>query len=356
MKHLELHILQSVPFSCLNRDELGSPKTGFFGGVKRARVSSQCWKRAIRLYAKEIDSVHFKGCRTRCLIVPLKQALEVAGLNGQDAEGAAKLLAGELVKLDEKNPQKVKTLFYTSPLELEKLAQAYVAELSGGADKKAAHKAAVKQLKKVLWSDAADIALFGRMVASDSSLGVEGAAMFSHALSTHRVDSELDFYSAVDDIQIDDESAEAGMIGTLEFVSATYYRFAAINLDMLADANHLGALTSDERQSIVRAFLKAVIMAVPTAKQNSMNGNTVPVCVRGIVREKGHPIQLVNAFEQPVRGGQNGIVRESVAALKKEADNLKSRWGLDSVEDIELSEESEMTLPEFIGRLAAHVC
>ena len=48
MKHLELHIIQSVPVACLNRDDLNSPKTAVFGGVQRARVSSQSWKRAIR--------------------------------------------------------------------------------------------------------------------------------------------------------------------------------------------------------------------------------------------------------------------------------------------------------------------
>ena len=56
MKHLELHIIQSVPVACLNRDDLNSPKTAIFGGVQQARVSSQSWKRAIREMAeKELD-------------------------------------------------------------------------------------------------------------------------------------------------------------------------------------------------------------------------------------------------------------------------------------------------------------
>ena len=92
-----------------------------------------------------------------------------------------------------------------------------------------------------LSKDAADIALFGRMVANDHSLTVEAASMFSHALSTHKVDNEIDFFAAVDDLQPKEESG-AGMTSTLEFNSATYYRFAAVNLDMLADKDHLGAL------------------------------------------------------------------------------------------------------------------
>ena len=61
MKHLELHVIQSVPVACLNRDDLNSPKTAIFGGVQRARVSSQSWKRAIREMAKEMQPDSFKG-------------------------------------------------------------------------------------------------------------------------------------------------------------------------------------------------------------------------------------------------------------------------------------------------------
>ena len=146
------------------------------------------------------------------------------------------------------------------------------------------------------------------------------------------------------------------MIGTAEFMSATYYRFMALNLDMLADGDHLGSLAREERQEVVRAFLEAVIMSVPAAKQNSMNGRTLPVCVLGIVRDKGHPVQMVNAFEKAVVGGREGIVAASVAALKAERDKLQTRWGLNSVESLELSDDSDMTLPAFIERMTAHVC
>ena len=46
---IEFHILQSFPVTCLNRDDVGSPKTAMIGGTMRARVSSQCWKRAVRM-------------------------------------------------------------------------------------------------------------------------------------------------------------------------------------------------------------------------------------------------------------------------------------------------------------------
>jgi CRISPR system Cascade subunit CasC len=215
MKHLELHILQSFPVACLNRDDLNSPKTAIFGGVQRARVSSQSWKRAIRELAAEI-SPRFQGQRTRLIVEPLRDALIAEGVAEVEALGKAKALAEALATFDTKAEResgklKVKTLYFTTLAELQKLASAF--NETGDAKK------AVKKLKlDELLKDAADIALFGRMVANDHSLTLEGAAMFSHALSTHKVDNEIDFFSAVDDLQPEEE-AGAGMTGTLEFNS-----------------------------------------------------------------------------------------------------------------------------------------
>ena len=154
--------------------------------------------------------------------------------------------------------------------------------------------------------------------------------MFSHILSTHKADNEIDFFAAVDDLQAKEDSG-AGMTGTLEFNSATYYRFAALNLDMLADADHLKSMTKEERQNVVRMFIDATIKAVPVARKFTMNGNTIPAYVLGIVREKGHPIQLVNAFESPVRHSQNGFAVESINQMNLEYADLKDTWGIDSL-------------------------
>jgi CRISPR system Cascade subunit CasC len=323
MKHLELHIIQSVPVACLNRDDLNSPKTAVFGGVQRARVSSQSWKRAIREMAKEIAPQHFKGERTRLMFEPLFKEMKTAGLSDSDAEDGAKKIIDALVKLDAKSIDKVKstTLYFMSPLELQTLAKAY-------ADAKDVKKA-LKSINAKSLKDAADISIFGRMVANDHSLTVEAASMFSHALSTHKVDNEIDFFAAVDDLQPKGESG-AGMTSTLEFNSATYYRFAALNLEMLADTEHLGAMTKEERQSVVRTFVEATIKAIPGARKNTMNGNTMPVYVFGVVREKGHPIQLVNAFESPIRS-ISGYAIKSVELLKTEYAKLKEIWGIEAV-------------------------
>lgn len=388
MKHLELHIIQSVPVACLNRDDLNSPKTAVFGGVQRARVSSQSWKRAIREMAEEeLDSQgQFKGKRSRLFVERIFLALKKLG-EDEEAANALSLCAGHyLAKLDPKHEGKVKTLVFLSPLEYEifsnllfslkdedkqKLVDGFSSvdkeklasdeddgegntekeiEKNEKGDKKLTAKQFGKLVAKVLTqpvkkafkagslsNDAADIALFGRMVANDHSLAVEAASMFSHALSIHKVDNEIDFFAAVDDLQPKEESG-AGMTGTLEFNSATYYRFVALNLDMLADTDHLGSMTKKERQSVVRTFVEATIKAIPGARKNTMNGNTLPVYVLGVVREKGHPVQLVNAFENPVHSSQ-GYSARSVELLRSEYAKLSETWGIKAV--------FEKSIPEF---------
>ncbi len=344
MKHLELHIIQSVPVACLNRDDLNSPKTAVFGGIQRARVSSQSWKRAIREMAKEIAPQYFKGERTRLMYDPLVKAMEAVGITSADADDGAKKIVDELVKLDSKSKDKVKstTMYFMSPLELETLAKEYA--------KSKDPKKAIKAIDAKSLKDAADISIFGRMVANDPTLTVEAVSMFSHALSTHKVDNEIDFFAAVDDLQPKEESG-AGMTSTLEFNSATYYRFAALNLDMLADAEHLGSMTKEERQQVVSTFVEATIKAIPGARKSTMNGNTLPDYVLGVFREKGHPIQLINAFENPVHSSQ-GYVTKSIDLLKSEYKKLEKTWGIKAVFDKAIP---DVSLEDFLDGVVEHV-
>ena len=299
------------------------------------------------------------GQRTKRLVGEMTKRFVGKGMDKSVAEKCAELAAEQLSKLDTKKDDegylKVKTLCFLSPNELDAVATAIsedrelheaagnlvallqksdrtdtekknVEKLLKTCESRMAKKEIGKTIKSVQLKDAADIALFGRMVADDHSLTVEGAAMFSHAISTHKVDNELDFFAAVDDLQTKEE-AGAGMTGTLEFNSATYYRFAALNLDMLADEDHLGALSQEDRKKIVEAFIRATLMAVPVARKNSMNSNTLPGFVLGIVREEGHPIQLVNAFENPVkRTGGKGLFDVSQENLLAEYESLKQTW------------------------------
>jgi len=367
MKLIELHILQSFPVSCLNRDDVGAPKTAVFGGVTRARISSQCLKRAIREYAQDnLPAARFGGQRTKLIIEPLKKALVAEKVDeaaaGKLALEMADLLSGLDVKTVDKKKgtakegqlPRVGTLIFLSPAEITALAKSVAKLAQEDPEMKLDVKKLVTVCKQTPLSDAADIAIFGRMVAKGPDLTLEGAGMFSHALSTHKADNEIDFFSAVDDAKFKEEDAGAGMIGTVEFTSAVYYRYAALNLGLLADADHLGKLTSDERRMVVDAFIRATLQAVPTARHNAMNAHTRPVYVLGLVKEKDQPLQLVNAFEAavvPERKG-DGFAAASIAKLKAHHEQLKTTWDIKPAVEVAIP---DIGLDAFCKELVAHV-
>lgn len=366
MTLIELHILQSFPVSCLNRDDVGAPKTAYFGGSQRARVSSQSWKRAIRTLAKQEAADLFAGQRTRFLIRALEKSYVEAGLETAEAKALSIATADSLGKLDDAENGNVKTLLYFSPQELEKVASAvleadYVPLLQIMMDedeKKTAREKASKELKKITdkaaknlkarVKDNADIAIFGRMVADDHSLMVEGAGLFSHALSTHSVANEIDFFSAVDDNNTSDDEG-AGHLGTIEYNSACYYRYVGLNLDLLKSDSHLHHFTDDEFMQVVKTFLTSSVMAVPSARKNSMFGFVPPAYVLGLKRV-GQPLSLVNAFEKPLRKSREGFVERSIDTMKAHWESLSQTYCL---KENVLAESSipEKNLTEFISNL-----
>jgi CRISPR system Cascade subunit CasC len=324
--------------------------------VPRARLSSQCLKRAIREYAQDnLPEARFGGHRTKLIVQPLADALMKHGLDGKAAMEHASNIADKLAKLDAKSvkegavPQ-VGTLTFLSPCELEGIAEKVAELVKSNPKAKDYEKSLDKFAKEAGLMDGADIALFGRMAASMPSLTLEGAAMFSHALSTHKAENDLDFFSAVDDRKPKGDDAGAGMIGTLEFNSAVYYRYAAVNLDLLFDADHLGGLNTDERKQVLAAFIKATVMAVPGARKNSMNASVPPSYVLGVYKEAGQPVQLINAFEAAVKG--SGLVAASRKALEEHHASLKTTWGIATAEEVAVPDAPLSTL---IEKLTSHV-
>jgi CRISPR system Cascade subunit CasC len=370
MELIELHIIQSFPVTCLNRDDLGSPKTAVFGGCSRARISSQCWKRAIRSLAKEFDLDLFAGRRTRFVIRELEKLFVERGVGEQEAKLLAEYAADALGKLDDVAKGNVKTLLYFSPGELESVVDALLAQdwtdlvakilqiRAEESKSKKAKKPAEKALEKIASKaakalksrvkDAADIAIFGRMVADDHSLMLEGAGLFSHALSTHAAANEIDFFSAVDDLNQDDRGA--GHIGTLEFNSACYYRYVGLNLDLLRDPDHLGHFSPPEFHHVVDVFLRSAILAVPAARKNSMFGMNPPVFVLGL-RRRGQPLSLMNAFEQPIQSSR-GYVQQSIEALQTHWQQMAAAY---SLQDDVLAQATlpQQTIEELVSTLTS---
>lgn len=179
--------------------------------------------------------------------------------------------------------------------------------------------------------------------------------MFNHALSTHHVSNEVDFFAAMDERNVDDPGA--AIISTLEFTSALYYRYVALNLDLLADKSHLGGLDLADRRAVVDAFLRAAVVSVPGARRNTMNADTLPGYVLGLYHDRGQPLQLVNAFLQPVQSNakQGGLLAASRTALEGHHARLKHVWGLAPTVEKVLSEDGDTTFEQFASELTAHV-
>jgi CRISPR system Cascade subunit CasC len=326
---IDIHILHTVPPNNLNRDDTGSPKTAIYGGVRRARVSSQAWKRATRVaFADHLDRSEL-GVRTKRIVELL--AGEITDRAPELAEQATALAAEtfKAVGIDVKPPKKDLTpeagyLVFLSRRQLQNLAGAAIAAAGSGNVGQALKTAKVKDLADQ--DHSVDIALFGRMVAEQADINVDAAAQVAHAISVHPVETEFDYYTAVDDGNKADETG-AGMIGTIEFNSATLYRYAAVDVDRLADT--LGEALATRRA--VEAFLTSFVRSMPTGKQTTFAHRTLPEAVLVFVRDS-QPINLVAAFESPVRESETaGRVKQAADALRDEAREIHRAYGEDPV-------------------------
>lgn len=306
--YLDLHAIQSVPPSNINRDDTGSPKTAQYGGVRRARVSSQSWKRAIRTYFNDNSAAKNIGVRTLEIVDYVKDKIQAIDSSVKD-DKAIKMASDVLTKAGiQIKDNRAKALFFLGDTQAEKLAQA---ALDGNSDKKA--------LQEIIKSDQAiDIALFGRMVADDPSLNEDASAQVAHAISTHAVQTEFDFFTAVDDLQPED-NAGAGMLGTVEYNSSTLYRYANV-----AVHEFLNQMKGDA-ESVVKAmalFIEAFSNSMPTGKINTFANQTLPQMLLVNLRTD-RPVNLVSVFEEPIKSNE-GFAEKSIERIfKAEADVRK---------------------------------
>lgn len=292
--YIDVHVLQTVPPSNINRDDTGSPKTARFGGVKRARVSSQAWKKATRdLFPDYLDENELGQRTMHAVQLIADNVMEL--LPNADAEkvmdAAEKALSATGINV-KKNVTGY--LLFVAPGQVDALAQLAVRLLNTGEpiDKKTARE--ILDVKKRPLLNAVDIAMFGRMVADAPDLNVDASVQVAHAIGIGRMEPEFDYYTALDELSPED-NAGAAMIGTTEFTSSTMYRYASV--DVLHLCENLGSAQVACRG--IEAFLKSFIMSMPTGKQNSFANRTLPAAVVIQLRNT-QPVSLVNAFEKPV--------------------------------------------------------
>lgn len=298
--YLDIHAIQTLPPSNINRDDTGSPKTAQYGGVKRARVSSQSWKRAMRGYFNDNGALNNVGVRTKEIVKYV--ASKIVELDPPiEMEEAIEKADKVLIDAGIKKKGEMKVLYFMSSTQAKKLAQAAIDGVTDNKELKVYAKE----------NPAIDIALFGRMVADSTDLNEEAAAQVSHAISTHAVQTEFDFFTAVDDLSSEDNSG-AGMLGTVEFNSSTMYRYANISVHELAEKLKNTQTLKDSLALFIEAFAKSM----PTGKVTTFANQTLPETLI-ITLRNDRPVSLVSAFEEPVKS-TNGYVAKSVEKLSNE--------------------------------------
>jgi len=323
---VELHMIQNFAPACLNRDDTNSPKDCEFGGVRRARISSQCIKRAIRKAFREDgllrpDDLAF---RTKKLVDHVSRRLAQAGKDEDEARSVVEA-ALQCMKLKVTKDSKTEYLLFLGKKEIDALFEscnrhwdqlcnaprAGTDDDKSGQGRKRAKKSAKdivadevsEALEKVLAGNtAADVALFGRMLADLPERNIDAACQVAHAISTNKVAMEMDYYTAVDDLKDRaEEDVGAEMIGVIGYNSACFYRYSLVDWNQLV--SNLGH-DRDLATRTLEAFIRASALALPTGKQNTFAAHSPPDFILATVRSRGAPLSLVNAFARPARPTQ----------------------------------------------------
>lgn len=335
---VDVHAIQSLPPSNLNRDETNSPKTATFGNVRRARVSSQSWKAAMRRWFKDNLDLTNPGIRTKYVPQMILEEILSRNINGMTSQQAVEDMYDIMNVILPKKKDKSKTavvedvnketgvttyhtdaLFMVSRKQLQNVVDIrYNSNLND--------KERVKAIKNALNEDQAmDTSLFGRMVADAPDINVDAGAQVAHALGVTKAVPEFDFYTAMDDESDRVDHNGSSMMGTIEFSSSVLYRYADLSLSQI-----LNNLAGNVPATVfaVREFLNAFINSMPSGKQNSFAAHTLPDAIIVTIRP-GRPVSYVDAFETPVQG--DSPTDKAINALVDYAEAQKKAYGLEEV-------------------------
>ncbi|MGW4694365.1 type I-E CRISPR-associated protein Cas7/Cse4/CasC [Kitasatospora cineracea] len=359
--HVDVHLIQSFPYSNLNRDRQGAPKTATYGAKVRGRLSSQNTRRHTRTDLEE--TLGIRALRTRQVPQQVAAILAERGWDYQQALAAAQMLIycarvkglgvadtggtnallflpeaalTDFADLADAEREQLTAALAKADAELAK-AKKKPAKNTGDSDEDADTQAeddeeaesatgtvmakhAPKELKDpvlaILRSRNAAVAAYGRMLANEAASTVNGAVQVAHGLTTHQLSVQVDFFSAVDDVLTGGTESGAGHIGDQRYTTGVYYRYASLNWHEL-----LRNVDGDEAtaREVLEAFIRSFITTVLPAKGNNTAAFTLPHLVYTVVRTD-RPVNLVGAYETPVQAAaEGGFLPGSLAALSKHA-------------------------------------
>lgn len=334
----EFHMLKNYPPTNLNRDDAGSPKSCFFGGVQRARISSQCLKRSWRQSVLFSESVGRLGIRTRKLPDLVSTELRRRGVDKEYVEAAALKVTGygNRTGTESKDGITAQIMFFSRE-DILAVADRVEQAIAEAGTLKNFQKMSAKDWQKTMGNVVTrpitlDMALFGRMVTSDAFANVEAAMQVAHAISTHGVSQESDFYTAVDDLVSGDNEADAGagMMGDTDFNASCYYMYAALDMDQLKENLKHSPEALSVAGEVVRCLLETMAFSNPSGKQNSFAGHALPDLIYVEQKVKKIPVNYANAFVSPARpSGNRDLVEESAQKLATEIEGVSGDFGLD---------------------------
>lgn len=349
---LQIHFLTSYHATLLNRDDAGLAKRIVFGGAPRLRVSSQCQKRHWREWLTQQTDLP-SGIRSRHIFSrELKRRLVDAGVEEDTAHSLIFHLAngifraaGEKDAIDKQTLNMKQPIFFGKP-EIdymfsllkeaadtgdEQSAKSYLdAKLKSGRQNFTAMVRAAGLQHPV---EGLESALFGRFVTSDILSRVDAPVHVAHAFTTHALETEVDFFTVVDDLLQDDETGAAHANDT-ELGAGIFYGYVAVDVPLLV-SNLTGCEPSawkEENHDGAKDVLNLLVHAIATVSPGAKLGATAPYArAECVVLESGtgHPRSLANAFLHPIRPGANGRhpMDQSVEALGEYLTKLEDMYG-----------------------------
>jgi CRISPR system Cascade subunit CasC len=326
---INFHILISHSPSCLNRDDMNMQKSAIFGGKRRVRISSQSLKRTMRTSEYYKLNLCEPSTRTKQL-GNLKEKL-IQHLKGRFDEEVINKTLALLISKDKKFDSVVPDEGdAVAPWAIEEMAW-FCEQVKKGLDEGLDENGIAKKMKeqaaamRQALEKGLDIALSGRMATSGlmSELGkIDGALAVAHVITTHAVDADIDWFTAVDDLQ----ELGSGHLDTQEFSSGVFYRYASLNIAQLQE--NLGNAPREKVLEIAAHVLHLMATVVPSAKQQSFAAHNLADLA--MVSFSDIPISLANAFEEPVKAlPSGGFLKPSVAALHEYWQKVHSGYGLD---------------------------
>lgn len=347
---LNIHVLISHSPSCLNRDDMNMQKTAVFGGVRRVRISSQSLKRAMRTSDYFKEKVGEPSVRTRDLAQLKLDSIKalgkdfdkeiindvidrVAGTGAYKEEkpGKGKKTKSEIANSEmadaseqEKDTKSGQSVAPWSIAEVRRLCE-IVKETKDKKELDKKLKDPAELLKVALSKDALDIALFGRMATSGIMTSIDGAMSVAHVITTHSVDADVDWFTAVDDLAQEKGESGAGHLNTQEFGAGVFYRYASINIKQLQD--NIGG-SREEALKAAKHLVHMLAVVVPDAKQHSFAAHNPADLV--LVSFGDLPLSAANAFEKPVEHDENGgFLQPSIKQLENYYKKVAAAYGLD---------------------------